>query len=71
MQGSYSVADNGLIAFTQTSPSHPAEVAVQTVKDKSPQRLTNLSADRHIIVDEDKSGDEAVEVIVPGKVCLP
>ncbi|MBI3823915.1 MAG: S9 family peptidase [Planctomycetes bacterium] len=42
--GSYSVSDDGTIAFTQTSPLHPAEVAVLTVKDKRPTRLTNLSA---------------------------
>jgi dipeptidyl aminopeptidase/acylaminoacyl peptidase len=42
--GSYSVSDNGTIAFTLTSPSHPAEVAIHSVKDKRPTRLTNLSA---------------------------
>lgn len=42
--GSYSVSDNGTIAFTLTAPSHPAEVAVRTVRDKRPSRLTNLSA---------------------------
>ena len=42
--GSFSVSDDGTIAFTQTSPSHPAEVAVRTPKDKAPRRLTNLSA---------------------------
>jgi dipeptidyl aminopeptidase/acylaminoacyl peptidase len=42
--GSFSAANNGAIAFTQTAPSHPAEVAVLTVKDKRPSRLTNLSA---------------------------
>lgn len=42
--GSYSVSDNGTIAFTLTSPSFPAEVAVRTVRDKRPTRLTNLSA---------------------------
>ncbi len=42
--GSFSVADDGTIAFTQTSASHPAEVAVRTSQDKAPRRLTNLSA---------------------------
>jgi dipeptidyl aminopeptidase/acylaminoacyl peptidase len=41
--GSFTVSDNGTIAFTLTSPSYPAEVAVRTVKDKRPTRLTNLS----------------------------
>jgi acylaminoacyl-peptidase len=42
--GSFSVSDNGTIAFTLTAPSHPSEVAVRTVKDKRPTRLTHLSA---------------------------
>ncbi len=42
--GSFSVSDNGTIAFTQTSPSYPAEVAVRTVKDKRPTRITNITA---------------------------
>ncbi len=42
--GSFSVADDGTIAFTQTSTSHPAEVAIRTPRDKRPSRLTNLSA---------------------------
>jgi acylaminoacyl-peptidase len=41
--GSYSVSDDGTIAFTQTAPSYPAEVAVRTARDKRPSRLTNLS----------------------------
>ncbi len=35
------------------------------------QELTDLAADRHIIVDEDADGDGAVEVITPGKTISP
>ncbi len=42
--GSFSVSDDGTIAFTQTSPGHPAEVAVRAPSDKAPRRLTYLSA---------------------------
>jgi acylaminoacyl-peptidase len=42
--GSFSAADNGTIAFTQTAPGHPAEVAVRTLEDKAPHRLTHISA---------------------------
>ena len=35
------------------------------------QELTNLSADRHILVDEGKEGEEAVETVVPGNTLRP
>jgi len=35
------------------------------------QELTGLTAGRHIIVDEDKRGDAAVEVVVPGRLVKP
>jgi hypothetical protein len=35
------------------------------------QELTDLPADRHIVVDEDKDGTAAVEVVVPGKTIQP
>jgi hypothetical protein len=35
------------------------------------QELTNLAANRHIIVDEDAEGDAAVEEIVPGRTISP
>lgn len=35
------------------------------------QELTDLAADRHIIVDEDAEGAAAVEVITPGKTISP
>jgi hypothetical protein len=35
------------------------------------QELTNLAADRHIIVEEGKEGDAAVETVVPGKTMRP
>src|SRR5207249_3692746 len=41
--GTFSVSDHGTIAFTQTHPSYPAEVAVRSPKDKAPRRLTHLS----------------------------
>jgi acylaminoacyl-peptidase len=42
--GSFSVSDNGAIAYTLTDPSHPAEVGVRGPKDKAARRLTYLSA---------------------------
>jgi hypothetical protein len=35
------------------------------------QVLTNVRADRHIIVDEGKEGEDAIETIVPGKLVQP
>jgi len=35
------------------------------------QELTNLSADRHIVVDEAKEGSAAVQVVVPGQTIQP
>ncbi len=35
------------------------------------QELTNLAADRHIIVEEGKQGSAAVETVVPGKIMRP
>ena len=42
--GSYSVANNGTLVFTQTRPEYPSEIAV--IQDKKPPRLiTNLNED--------------------------
>ena len=35
------------------------------------QTLKGLKGDRHIVVDEDKVGDSAVETIVPGRTIAP
>jgi enediyne biosynthesis protein E4 len=35
------------------------------------QLLTDLTVDRHIVVDEDKEGKLAVETVVPGTVFAP
>jgi enediyne biosynthesis protein E4 len=32
------------------------------------QELTNISGDRHIVIDEEKEGDAAVEVVKPGRI---
>mgnify|MGYP000073646607 CR=1 FL=1 len=42
--GSYSVSKNGAIAFTQSTPNYPAELAVIQNK-KSVKKITNLNAD--------------------------
>lgn len=42
--GTFSVSDNGTVAFTLTSPSHPAEVAIRKADGKAPHRLTHISA---------------------------
>lgn len=42
--GSFSVADDGTIAFTQTHPNYPAEVAVRGPGDEKPRRVTHLHA---------------------------
>ncbi len=42
--GTYSVADNGIVAFTQTRPDHPADVAVGG-RGRPVVRLTRLNAD--------------------------
>lgn len=42
--GSFSVADDGTVAFTQTRPDFPAEVAV-CPRDATPRRLTFLNTD--------------------------
>ncbi len=41
--GSYSVSEKGLIAFTQTDPQHPAEVAVYDPQSGKVKRLTDLN----------------------------
>jgi dipeptidyl aminopeptidase/acylaminoacyl peptidase len=43
--GSFSIANNGTIAFTHTLPSYPAEVAVLKAGDKNPILLTKLNKD--------------------------
>ena len=35
------------------------------------QVLTGLAADRHVVIDEGKEGDAAVEEVVPGKTFVP
>jgi hypothetical protein len=35
------------------------------------QELTNLAGDRHIVIDEDAEGPQAVEQVVPGKTIHP
>ncbi|MEM9647435.1 MAG: S9 family peptidase [Bacteroidota bacterium] len=41
--GSFSVAKNGNIAYTQSRPDYPAELAVLKAKSKTPIRITALS----------------------------
>jgi len=41
--GSFSVADDGTVAFTLTSPDRPADVAVRRAGDKEARRLTRLN----------------------------
>ena len=42
--GSYSVAKDGTIAFTQSRPSYPAALAVVGSKAKTPKKITALNA---------------------------
>ena len=35
------------------------------------QELTDLAADRHVVIDEGKDGADAVETVVPGKTIKP
>ena len=41
--GSFSVAKNGTIAYTHSTPKHPSELAILTSKSKSPKKVTNLN----------------------------
>jgi acylaminoacyl-peptidase len=41
--GSFSAANNGSLAYTLTSPDHPADVAVLMAGAKAPTRLTRLN----------------------------
>ncbi|WP_425235370.1 S9 family peptidase [Ulvibacterium sp.] len=41
--GSFSVSENGTIAFTQTRPEYPSELAVLKSKAKTPARITSLN----------------------------
>jgi acylaminoacyl-peptidase len=43
--GSFTVAEDGTLAFTLARPDHPAEVAVQTSTGKEARRLTRLNDD--------------------------
>lgn len=52
--GSFSVAGDGTIAFTQTRPSFPAEVAVSAAGTAKTTRLTFLNAD---VLDHRSLGD--------------
>ena len=42
--GSYSVASNGTIAYTLSTPSFPAELAIIPPKRKTPKKITDLNA---------------------------
>lgn len=41
--GSFSVSNNGTLAYTQSRPEYPAELAVLSPKDKNPNKLTSLN----------------------------
>ncbi|WP_299530287.1 S9 family peptidase [Ulvibacterium sp.] len=41
--GSFSVSQNGTIAYTQTRPEYPSELAVLKSKAKNPTRITSLN----------------------------
>ncbi len=41
--GSFSVSDEGTLAYTFTRPEFPADIAVLQPKDKSPKRITQLN----------------------------
>ncbi|MEE2877135.1 MAG: S9 family peptidase [Candidatus Neomarinimicrobiota bacterium] len=43
--GSFTVSDNGTIAFTVTRPGRPADVAVVSTKGGKPKRITALNED--------------------------
>ncbi len=43
--GSFSVSQNGVIAFTHTTPDHPAELAIIRRGDRSPRLITFLNGD--------------------------
>ncbi len=43
--GSYSLSENGTIAFTQSTPSYPAEIAVRSSKATTPKLITHLNVD--------------------------
>ena len=43
--GSFTVSDNGTIAFTITRPGHPADVAIVSAKGEKPKRITSLNKD--------------------------
>jgi len=43
--GSFSVSKNGTIAFTQSSPMHPAELAIIKRGDKEPTQILSLNND--------------------------
>ncbi|MEZ4810062.1 MAG: S9 family peptidase [Allomuricauda sp.] len=41
--GSYTVSDNGSIAYTQTRPNYPAELAILSPKTKNAVKITSLN----------------------------
>lgn len=43
--GSFTVSDNGTIAFTTTRPDRPADVAIVSVKGGAPKKITSLNED--------------------------
>ncbi|MDP6443018.1 MAG: S9 family peptidase [Pirellulaceae bacterium] len=43
--GSYSAAENGIVAFTQTTPQRPADVAVALQPSGGVERITDLNGD--------------------------
>lgn len=42
--GSFSVAENGTIAYTHSRPDYPAEVAILKPKGNTPRKITDLNA---------------------------
>ncbi|MFT4832992.1 MAG: dipeptidyl aminopeptidase/acylaminoacyl peptidase [Psychroserpens sp.] len=43
--GSFSVSEKGLIAFTQSTPMYPAELAILRPKEKTPKKITDINRD--------------------------
>lgn len=43
--GSFSISENGSIAFTQSRPTYPAELAILKSKEKTPRKITNNNKD--------------------------
>ena len=54
--GSYSIADTDAVAFTQSTPKHPADVAIAS-RGSAAERLTHLNND---LLDHRTLGDRAL-----------